>query len=204
MARPTETDDEELLAAASQVLLTEGPSGFTLAKAAHRGGVSAATLVKRFGSKQALFIRLSERWVQSQDDVLAAAATRHDSPLDRLRAVALQPYRDLDHPEHAAMQLAALAIDLQHDRMRELLDLGWGHARRHLARHATDAARAGQLLGCPPPDQVARLVSTAMEGGCLAWSVHPEGSLVDRLSADLDALLGAWTIPERPHHEEQP
>jgi hypothetical protein len=36
-----------------------------------------------------------------------------------------------------------------------------------------------------------------MEGGCLAWSVHPEGSLIDRLAGDLDAVLDAWT-PKEP------
>lgn len=204
MARPVETADEELLAAASEVLMREGPSGFTLARAAQHAGVSAATLVKRFGSKQALFVRLSEHWVDSQDAELDAAAAVHDSPLARLRAVALHSYHDLDNPEHAAMQLAALAIDLQHDRMRHLLHLGWGHIRRHLARHADDAIRVGELRDCPPPDQLARLVAAAMEGGCLAWSVHPEGSLVDRLAADLDALLGAWAAADPPIHEEAP
>lgn len=204
MARPIETEDHELLAAAGEVLRTEGPSGFTLAKAAALAGVSAATMIKRFGSKQALFVRLSEHWVASQDEVLNAAAAPHDSPLARLRAVALYPYHALDDPEHAAMQLAALAIDLQHDHMRDLLHRGWGHARRHLARHAADAVHAGQLRNCPPPFQVARLVATAMEGGCLAWSVDPEGSLVDRLSEDLDALLAAWTTAEPTDREEQP
>lgn len=202
MVRPVETPDEELLAAAGEVLMREGPSGFTLARAAERAGVSAATLVKRFGSKQALFVRLSEHWVASQDAELDAAAAVHDSPLARLRAVALHSYHDLDNPDHAAMQLAALAIDLQHDRMRHLLHLGWGHIRRHLARHAADAIRAGELRDSPPPDQLARLVAAAMEGGCLAWSVHPEGSLVDRLAADLDALLGAWAATHPSRHEE--
>jgi len=204
VARPVKIDDDELLAAASEVMLTEGPSGFTLAKTAARAGVSAATLVKRFGSKQQLFVRLSQHWVDSQDSALSAAAAPQDSPLARLRAVALHPYHDLDHPEHAAMQLAALAVDLQHDRMRDLLHRGWGHARRHLARHATDAIRGGELRDCAPPKQVARLVSTAMEGGCLAWSVHPEGSLVDRLSADLEALLAAWTVADPSEHKEKP
>ena len=204
MARPIETEDHELLAAAWETLRTEGPSGFTLAKAAALAGVSAATMIKRFGSKQALLVRLSEHWVDCQDEVLTAAAAPHGSPLARLRAVALHPYRDLDDPEHAPMQLAALAIDLQHDHMRLLLHRGWGHSRRHLALHAADAIAAGQLRNCPPPSQVARLVAAAMEGDCLAWSVHPEGSLLDRLSEDLDVLLAAWTPAQPTDSEERP
>lgn len=193
VVRPVETTDEELLSAADWVLMTHGPDGFTLAKAAEHAGVSAATLVKRFGSKQALFLRLSQRWVASLDPDLSDSAARHVSPLARLCAVALHNYYDLDNPGTASKQLAALAVDLQNDEMRELLHVGWGHVRRHLRRHAADAVADGELVGCPPADQLARIILGAMEGGCLAWSVHPEGSLVVRLAVDLDAILNPWT-----------
>lgn len=193
MARPIETGDDALLDAADSVLMTEGPSRFTLAKAADAAGVSAATLIKRFGSKERLFLRLSQRWVASLDWLLDHAAAAHTSPLARLRAVALHSYHDLDRPETTANQLAALAIDLQNDEMRGWLHVGWGHVRRHLARHVADAVAAGELAGCPPPPQLARLIAGAMEGGCLAWSVHPKGSLVAVLADDLDALLAGWT-----------
>lgn len=182
--------------------MTEGPSTFTLAKAAAAAGVSAATYVKRFGSKERLFLRLSQRWVASLDRGLgeAAAAAVDASPLGRLRAVALFNYHDLDNPLTAAKQLATLAIDLQNDEMRGWLHVGWTYVRRHLERHATAAVAAGELVGAPPPRQLARIVMAAMEGGCLVWSVHPDGSLIERLAADLDALLSAWT----PRKEKTP
>lgn len=193
MARPIETRDDDLLDAADHVLMTQGPAAFTLAKVGERAGVSAATLVKRFGSKERMFLLLSRRWVASLDRRLTEAASPHASPLARFRAVALHSYHVLDNPETAAIQLAALAVDLQHPEMRELLHKGWSHVRRHLRRHATDAIGTGELTCCPPPGQLARIVLGAMEGGCLAWSVHPRGSLVARLGADLDALLNPWT-----------
>ncbi|MGH2913621.1 MAG: TetR/AcrR family transcriptional regulator [Solirubrobacteraceae bacterium] len=193
MARPIETEDDELLDAADAVLMDVGPSAFTLARAADAAGVSAATLIKRFGSKQRLFLRLSQRWVATLDELLRARAEPLASPLARLRAVALHSYNDLDHPTTAHNQVAALAVDLQSDELRGWLHVGWGHVRRHMQRHAEAAVAAGELVGAPPPAQLARLVFGAMEGGCIAWSVHPEGSLVDRLGADLDALLSGWT-----------
>jgi len=192
VGRPTEHDDEHLLAAADAILLTEGPNAFTLAKAAAEAGASAATYVKRFGSRDALFLRLSQRWVATIDENLTRAAAAHDTPLGRLRAVALHSYHDLDNADTASKQLATLAIDLQRDDMRPLLDAGWSHVRRHLAAHAADAVAAGELVRAPEPAQFARIVMGAMEGGCLAWSVHPQGSLVARLADDLDALLSGW------------
>lgn len=193
MARPIETTDEHLLAAADKVLMTEGPSAFTLAKAAECAAVSAATFIKRFGSKQELFLRLSQRWFDSLDGFLHDTAAAQASPLARLRTVALANYHDLDNPATVSNQLAALAVDLQDDKMRELLDSGWRVVRRHLEQHAADAVSIGELAGCPPPEQLARIVFVAMEGGCLSWSVRPEGSLVARLGDDLDALLHSWT-----------
>jgi AcrR family transcriptional regulator len=201
VVRPIGTPDEALLDAAGRVLMAEGPRGFTLAKAAETAGVSAATYVKRFGSKENLFVRLSRRWAGSLDHQLEEAADGIPSPLQRLRVAALYSYHDLDNPATASKQLAALAIDLQHDEMRALLHVGWGHVRRHLARHAAAAVEAGELQDAPPPDQLARIVMAAMEGGCLAWSVHPDGSLVERLTADLDALLSGWTTGRDTTHD---
>jgi AcrR family transcriptional regulator len=80
--------------------------------------VSAATLIKRFGSKEQLFLRLSQRWAADLDGQLREVAAGYYSPLARFRAVALHSYHDLDRPDTAAKQLAALAVDLQHDEMR--------------------------------------------------------------------------------------
>jgi AcrR family transcriptional regulator len=196
MARPVETGDDAMLDAAGRALSLYGPSAFTLAKAGEQAEVAAATLVKRFGSKRAPFLRLSQRWVATLQGDLAATEAGAGSPLERVRAVALHNYHDLDNPATAARQLSALAVDLQDDELRELLHRGWSIVRTHLEHQLTEAMAAGELAGCPPPDQLARILLTAMEGGCLSWSVHPHGSLIARLAADLDALLAAWTTPE--------
>jgi AcrR family transcriptional regulator len=63
MARPHGIADEQLLAAAQELLYEVGPAAFTLEKSASRAGVSAATLIKRFGSKRQLLLALNRRWV---------------------------------------------------------------------------------------------------------------------------------------------
>jgi AcrR family transcriptional regulator len=194
VVRPIETADDALLDATARALSAYGPGAFTLARAAENAGVAAATLVKRFGSKRGLFVRLSRRWVGSLDGELDAVEAAGGSPSQCVRALALHNYHDLDHPERAHRQLAALAVDLQDAELRGLLHEGWGKVRARLERQLAAAVAAGELVGAPPPAQLARLVYGAMEGGCLTWSVHPEGSLVARLSADLDALLSGWTV----------
>ncbi|MDQ3423235.1 MAG: TetR/AcrR family transcriptional regulator [Actinomycetota bacterium] len=197
MARPRGIDDEELLAAAQHLLFEIGPAAFTLEKSASSAGVSAATLIKRFGSKQGLLLALNQRWVASIEPAMAAATEAYERPLQRLRAAALWGFEDLDSSANAANQLAALALDLQDERMRELLAQGWRMIEDHLTRLAQDAIAAGELAGGPPAGQVARILLAAGEGTRLAWSVAPSGSLVARAEADLDAILSSWSAPDR-------
>jgi AcrR family transcriptional regulator len=93
MARPRGIADEELLAAAQALLYEVGPAAFTLEKAAARAGVSAATLIKRFGSKRQLLLALNRRWVASIGPGLAAATEGQPTALGRLRAAALWALR---------------------------------------------------------------------------------------------------------------
>jgi AcrR family transcriptional regulator len=185
------TDDEQLLEAAQRLLYEVGPAEFTLARAAARGGVSAATLIKRFGSKRELFLALNRRWVDSIEPGLAAATAGQRTPLARLRAAATYGFDDLDSPPHTANQLATLALDLQDARMQELLAAGWRIVTDRLTELAADAIEAGELTGDLPAEQVARLLFAAAEGTRLTWCVRPSGSLVAQAEADLGAILAA-------------
>jgi len=191
MARPRVADDEQLLAAAQQLLYEVGPAEFTLARAAARGGVSAATLIKRFGSKRELFLALNRRWVDSIAPGLAAATAGHHTPMARLRAAATWGFDDLDSPPDTANQLAALALDLQDARMQELLAEGWRIVTDRLTELAREAIDAGELPGSLPAEQVARILFAAAEGIRLTWCVRPSGSLVTQAGADLGAILTA-------------
>ena len=191
VARPRVIDDERLLAAAHELLFEVGPAAFTLQRVAERSGVSAATLIKRFGSKQQLSLALSRRWVESITPSLEAAEAGCDTPLARLRAAALWGFDDLDSPSNTANQLATFALDLQDDAMRELLAEGWLIAEEHLTRLAADAIAAGELQAGLPAEQVARILLATCEGTRITWCVRPVGSLVARAQADIDVILSS-------------
>ncbi len=191
MARPRVIDDERLLAAAREVLVELGPAAVTLQRVAERSGVSAATLIKRFGSKQQLFLALNRRWVESILPGLEAAEAGCGTALSRLRAAALWGFDDLDSPANTANQLATLALDLQDDAMRELLAEGWLIIEEHLTELAAEAIAAGELRAVHPAGQVARILLATGEGTRITWCVRPVGSLVARARADIDAVLSS-------------
>lgn len=64
MPRPKTVSDEEVLAVALDVLATDGQA-FTLAELARRVGLSRATLIQRFGDRDAILRRMAEQEVRA-------------------------------------------------------------------------------------------------------------------------------------------
>lgn len=194
MPRPREIDDEQLLSAAGAVLAEVGPAGFTLERAAARATVSAATYIKRFGSKKALFLEVNQRWLDSIDAELTAVVAAERAPIRRLRAAALWGVADMDDAQTATRQLIALGRDLQDDDLRAQLADGLGRIRRTL--EALVVAAADDLPGAPSPKQAAAMLAALVEGTKITWSVAPQGSLVRRARRDVDSLLKSWQVSE--------
>ncbi|GLQ78891.1 macrolide 2'-phosphotransferase [Mesorhizobium huakuii] len=62
MPRPKTVSDEDVLAAALEVLATHG-TNFTLTELARHVGLSRATLIQRFGDRDAILLKLAQREV---------------------------------------------------------------------------------------------------------------------------------------------
>ncbi|MDQ2844891.1 MAG: TetR/AcrR family transcriptional regulator [Actinomycetota bacterium] len=193
MPRPRQIDDELLLSAAGSVLAEVGPAQFTLERAAQRASVSAATYIKRFGSKKALLVEMNRRWLESIDGDLADAVATGGTPLERLRAAALWGVQDMDDAGTAGRQLVALAKDLQDDDLRAQLADGLARIRAVLETLVSQAVSAGYLPAAPPPPQAADLLSALLEGTKITWSVAPTGSLIARVGRDIDTVLRDWS-----------
>ena len=181
-------------------MFESGPAAFTLDRAATRAGTSAATYVKRFGSKRDLLLALNRRWVASVAPGLAAAVAGENTAYGRLRAASLWGFSDLDSPAHAANQLGALALDLSDGRMRELLAQGWRLVQERLTALADAAIKAGELRSDLVADEVARALFAVGEGTRLAWSVDPRGSLTGRAESTVDLILGALRPARKGGH----
>src|ERR1700754_5183738 len=82
--RPRTVDDHALLAAAARSMGRHGPTELTLAAVAAEAGVSAATLVQRFGSKHGLIREVSEHAAATAHEVFDAARSATDDPLAAL------------------------------------------------------------------------------------------------------------------------
>ena len=65
MARPRSIADDDILKAANVIMQAGGPAGLTFAAVAKATGLAAATLVQRFGSRDAMLVAALQRaWDQ--------------------------------------------------------------------------------------------------------------------------------------------
>lgn len=191
VARPRLSTDTHLLDSADAVLSRTGSARFTLELAAQEAGVSAATLVKRFGSKRGLLIASSQRWVDSIDP--EPLATPDETPLSALHRLSVTSYIGNDNPDEAPNHVSSLAMDLGDPELTRLLALGWQRKRDQLAQLIARAVDAGDLPHAPDPDAAARTLFALLEGTFLGWTVEPHGSLIDILDAEFDRLIRSWT-----------
>jgi AcrR family transcriptional regulator len=189
VARPRTITDERMLSAAVAVISRTGP-GFTLADIAAEAGIAAGTLVARFGSKQGLLVAVMNSALDGLRRDFAAAVSGVDDPVAAVRGALLRWYGPLDDPATAANNLAQLATDLGDPLLRAMMADFYALMEAGLAPLIERAA--GRLPAAPPPPVAARILTALVDGTALHWSARPAGSLVDRLRADLDAVLTAW------------
>jgi AcrR family transcriptional regulator len=180
MARPRTVSDEAILDAANDVMQRLGPEAVTFAAVGARAGLSPATLVQRYGSKDAL-VRAALLRAWDQLDALTeagdiAASLDSDGAVELL--VGLSDYGDHDQ---FAEGLLLLREDMRDPLLRARGER-WGMALAlALGRRLTPDPARQLLLG--------RLMASQWQGSLLWWGFSRHGSVADFVAAELRAWL---------------
>ena len=188
MPRPRKQSDDQLIAAAARTIALRGPHALTLADVADEAGVSAATLVQRFGSKRALMLAVAGSGPEVMADRFAAARERHRGPLPALEAVLAEMAAAVSDPEQVANHLAFLALDLADPEFR-------GHAERFTAslRAGIDALLAEAVkrgeVDLRARRPVVEAIQAAYHGTLLMWAIEREGRPGERIRAQVRLIL---------------
>ena len=185
MPRIKTLSDETVLDGVARVMYRKGPQDFTLAEAAREAGVSAATLVQRFGDKHALIVRAVAR-----DNERFAAVLARPAPARSAEAVT-DFFRRMSQAFGEAGDFADQLLWLRED-MRDP-DLN------RLARERFAALRIAVAARMPPlavaPDIAARLVEAQWQGALNQWGIEPKGSLADYVAENLSAWFNLVSRP---------
>ncbi|WMT91329.1 TetR/AcrR family transcriptional regulator [Pelagibacterium sp. H642] len=167
MPRPKLHSDDTILAAAQQVLLTRGPSSFTLSDVASAVGISRAALIQRFSDKATLHLKVMERSTQEVRDYFAAAP--NDVGLTPLWTMLKDLIDGMGAGDGFAGYLLLEWSDVVDDRLNAL-----AQERNHLVR----AAILERLPAGPhDPETAAGLIQSVIQGATMQWLIDKPGAL---------------------------
>jgi AcrR family transcriptional regulator len=181
MSRSKRISDEAVLEAAFRVMLRTGPARFTLAEAGREAGVSAATLLQRFGDKQTLIVRALAR------DVAGFTLRLDQAPLAPSREAVLDLFwlitPDTDDAQTFVDQLPWLREDFLRPELNRL------SRQMFMALRAAVAARLPPLP--IPAETAARLLEAQWQGAMNQWGFFQEGRLPDYVARALNEWFDA-------------
>ncbi|MDR6293673.1 AcrR family transcriptional regulator [Inquilinus ginsengisoli] len=187
MPRRKTLSDEEVLAAAHRLMHESGPEALTFATLAQACGLSASTLVQRFGSKaQLVRSTLMRAWDRLDEKTAGLAATVPRTAAGAVRMLSALS-RDYGGIEAYADGLLILREDLRDPALRSR-GAAWKAA---LSDALEDCFR--QVPDAPPG--IGLLMASQWQGSLLWWSFDPQGD-VDRYVEDsLNRFVAAFVIP---------
>ncbi|MBA3640464.1 MAG: TetR/AcrR family transcriptional regulator [Acidobacteriota bacterium] len=193
--RPRSATDEDLIAATQRVVTQLGPH-LTLADIGKEAGVSAATLVQRFGSKRALLLKFASLGAEGTHRQFAAIRNAHPDPLDALREIVRCYSHMAPTPEAVSNGLAFLQVDLTDPEFHRFAHAQARAALRALEKVLHDAVKAGQLAPCDT-ERLAFALHSAIGGAMVAWAVLREGTAEDAILAAVETVLEPRLKPHR-------
>ena len=193
--RPRETSDADLLMAAHRVVLRLGPH-LTLVDVAKEAGVSAATLVQRFGSKRGLLLAFASQASEATAAQFAGIRAEHADPVEGIREMARCYARMAATPEAVSNSLAFLQIDLSDPDFHAHALAQAKDTLAGLKGLLDDAVTAGRLRRCDTV-RLARTLNATIGGSMISWAVLREGSAQAWILADVETLLAPLLVPQR-------
>ena len=195
--RPRTTSDQQLLMAVQQVVTRHGPN-FTLADVAGEAGVSAATLVQRFGSKRGMLLAFASLAAEGTDEEFAVIRQQHPDVVDAIRAV-VRCYAQMlaSSPEAVSNGLAFLQVDLSDpDFHRHALR----QARATLAelkQLLDDGVKSGRLVKCDTR-KLAFALNAIIGGSMVSWAVLRDGTSEEAMQEAVDVLIRPYIVAPKP------
>lgn len=168
MPRPRTTTDAKILEAALALMTREGPDALTLAAVGKEVGLSAATLIQRFATKEGLLRAALERAWDTLDAATAKADADAKLTFDGALAILrwLGPTAD-DGPEFTS-GLLLLREDLRDPVLRQRGASWLETLAIALGRRLTTDARARRKVG--------RLMVRQWQGTQIWWAFTREGA----------------------------
>ena len=192
MSRPQRVTNEAIYEAAHEIIMQHGPDKLTFQTLSKATGLVPAALVRRFKSKQQLFIEVDKYCLEMAADALAEAAKRFDSVLD---AVVYGISNEMGFAVSANMYINGLAFLLKGLETPELYKNYQAafkrqeHDIRRLLEKAVTQMELRQDTDCV---ELAKLLQITQQGACHMWIMSQQEPIEKCIERHLRTLLAAY------------
>jgi AcrR family transcriptional regulator len=187
MPRPKILPDAVVLKAAHRLLHERGPEALTFERLGRVCGLSAATLVQRFGSKAGLKRRaLLQAWDELDAKTATLSAELPPTPAGAVELL-VSLSRDYGGIEAYAEGLLVLREDLRDPALR---------ARGARWKAALSAALDARFAGVRhAPEGIGLMMAAQWQGALVWWGFDPAGRIEDHVEAALRSFIAALLRP---------
>jgi AcrR family transcriptional regulator len=196
MPRAKSQPDEQVLDAALAIVHSGGVGRLTFAALAGRCGLSAATLVQRFGTKPELVqCTLLHAW-----DNLQARTLELASSLPKTPDGAIELLVGLSHYDGAVEDFAEGLLVLREDLRDPVL------RSRGAAWEVTLTTAVGECFASVPgaPGGIGFALAAHWQGALIWWAFGAQRPLDEYLSESLRTLISMLLRSPRPHRKQAP
>lgn len=182
---------EQIIDAATAVFAEYGYAGGSVRTIADRIGVSPASLLQHFGSKEGLLMAVLEDWDRHTVEARLADVTG----LDYFRR--LPEVMGAHLAKRGLLELfstiAAEATSPSHP-AHQFIQQRYTDNLATLATHLQEAIEAGEIAALTPAqiDQEVRLVTAVLDGIGLQWLLNPATDVTGTVETYLHRTVAAW------------
>ena len=191
--RPRTITDQDLLMAVHRVVNRLGPH-LTLADVAREAGVSAATLVQRFGSKRGLLLAFASLAAEGTDEEFAAIRQKYPDPVEAIQEFVRCFSRMASSPEAVSNGLAFLQVDLSDPEFHQYSLVQARATLAEIKKILDDAVKGGVMVRCDT-DKLAFALNAMVGGAMVAWAVLRDGTAEDAMQDAVGMLIRPYLTP---------
>jgi AcrR family transcriptional regulator len=188
LARQKRVSDEEIVTATLKLVAKHGP-GLTLAQVGDEVGLSAATVMQRFGSKRGLLLEASHAWGKRTIADFQRGGHAGDDIVTGMTEIAGLA----ETPAEVANLTASMHMDLADPEFRVIIEAEI-QRQRSLVRDMLDVGVSrGEIKPCDSAE-LARHLQVVALGALQSWSIEPTGALTEWVHKCLTETLAPWRL----------
>jgi AcrR family transcriptional regulator len=171
MARPKLVSDQNIIAAAYELLMEQGLRGLTFESLSSQVGLVPAALVRRFKSKQALLLEVDRYALERTNDKVAEAMEKTLSPIEAILAQFTTELEFASTLEKFANGQEFLLMDFRHQDLYSNYQISFEQRHQQVVELLQKAQDAGELQKIADVAELARHLEMLLHGAGHVWAM---------------------------------